>query len=145
MKTFPDASTATPLMYESCALVAGLPSPPLPYAPVPAMVVTMPVPVLHDTIRMLWFIWSATYTLPDASAAKPYTELNNALVAAPPSPVLPYMPACPAIVEMVEELRVTTRTRLLSPMYTLSLASTANALGYDRDAIVAGPPSLELP
>jgi len=103
------------------------------------------MPVLCDTIRILWFIWSATYTLPDVSVAKPYTVLNMALVAAPPSPVLPYMPACPAIVVMVAELRITARTRLLSPMYTLSLASTANALGIDRYAIVAGPPSPELP
>jgi hypothetical protein len=34
MKTFPDASTATPATFESCALVAGLPSP-LPYIPGP--------------------------------------------------------------------------------------------------------------
>jgi hypothetical protein len=66
-------------------------------------------------------------------------------VAVPPSqPLFPYTPV-PAIVVMVAELRVTTRTRLFSAMYTLSLASTANALGDIRDAMLAKPPSLELP
>lgn len=46
------------------------------------------------------------YTLPDISTAIPVGPFNNALVASPPSPVLPAIPV-PAIVDMVPVATVT--------------------------------------
>ena len=123
MITFPDVSTFKPLGYTNCALVAGPPSPLLPSTPVPANKVMMPV--LLATKRTLWFHPSAKYTLSDTSTVKPNIKLKVALVAGPPSPALLPDAPVPAKVVIMPVRRFTSRIRVVSTMYTLSLESKA--------------------
>ena len=68
------------------ALVLGPPSPVLPTVPVPAKVLTMPAELIK---RILWLLKSAINTFPLISTDTEKGLKNLALIADPPSPVLP--------------------------------------------------------
>ncbi len=92
-KRSPEASTAMPLQGSDAgkifALVAGPPSPVSPHAPVPATVWTNP-PVV--TLRITQAKGSATKNPPPGGARSALGYPNCALVAGPPSPVVPLVP-----------------------------------------------------
>ena len=84
IRKLPSGLTATPTGKLSCALVARLPSPRGPAAPVPATVVMIPP---GDTFRTRLLFESAIRKPPSGVSARPLGAFSWALVARPSSPL----------------------------------------------------------
>src|SRR5262245_16369875 len=108
MNRSPNVSTATPAGPESCAEVAGPPSPLKPNCPLPATVLINPFGV---TLRTRWLAASEMNRSPNVSTATPAGPESCAEAAGPPSPLKPNCPL-PATV-LINPFGVTLRTRWL--------------------------------
>src|SRR5260370_22094818 len=80
------------------------------------------------------------YTAPDPPTATPFGALSCAMVASDPSPANPGPPPATVVIEpLVSTLRI--RWFEVSAIYKFPVASSANPLGFKREAADAGPPS----
>jgi hypothetical protein len=139
----PSGVTTTPTGVAKLAESAGPLSPANPKAPLPANAVM--ILLVPSTRRIRLFPESEIKKLP-----APFTDtrsglFNNALVAAPLSPLFPAAPV-PAIVVIIRGAPVSIlRITLLSvsATYKLPFASMSRPSGQSKVALTAGPPSPE--
>ena len=139
----PSGVIAMPPGDESCAALAGPPSPAKPWMPLPATVVMTPLAL---TLRMRPDAVSAIRKPPSGVTATSPGLFSFAAVAAPPSPLPVSGKPPPASVTMMPVV-VTWRMVLLpsSAIRKLPSARTATALGELSCAASAGPLSPTMP